>query len=154
MMYSGMAMTSGAGQCPNWPQYQMSMPKGKQMTPENMWRSHSDGSSLSEHTNPSGVGSGPSALRSHPSRSSGHPPVGFPSGYNVNAATATAGTFLQNYGGIRVQEENGSNGGVVLTGSPVRFDEFQQAGMIGSVSGNGGYEHNMMGTQPIDLRGR
>lgn len=122
----------------NWAQHQM--PFQKTLTSKDaMWRSHSDGSSLSDHTVPSGVGSGPSALRNQPSRSSGQPAPTY--AFNANPSSATASTCMQSYG----QGDNGTADG--HPGSPMRFDD-------GQSNGQGGFEnHNGITTQPVELRG-
>lgn len=125
----------------NWP-HQMTFQKSL-ANKEAMWRSHSDGSSLSEHTVPSAVGSGPCALRNQPSRSSGQQPSAYP--YNANPSSATASTCMQSYvGGVSGQGDSVPIDG--HPGSPLRFDD-------GQSSGQNGFDHNGITAQPVELRG-
>lgn len=125
----------------NWP-HQMAFQKSL-VTKDAMWRSHSDGSSLSDHTVPSGVGSGPSAIRNQPSRSSGQPAGAY--AFNANPSSATASTCMQSYGGgVSGQGDSGPTDG--HPGSPMRFEDGQN-------NGQNGFDHNGITAQPVELRG-
>lgn len=124
----------------NWPQHQMSFQKSM-VTKDAMWHSHSDGSSLSDHTVPSGVGSGPLALRNQPSRSSGQPATAY--AFNANPSSATASTCMQSYvGAVSGQGDSGPTDG--HPGSPMRFED-------GQSSDQNGFNHNSTTTRPVEL---
>ncbi|KAL7064160.1 hypothetical protein AAHC03_04959 [Spirometra sp. Aus1] len=152
--FQGSTTGSATGSGQNWPQYQTSIPKGKRMNQDAMWCSHSDGSSLSEHTMASGVGSGPGAMRSQPSRSSGQPTGGFP----FNASSANTSTCMQSYCHGDGEAIQATNAGLLHSGSPARFEEFKgdQTAMTMSAMRNGSmsaFERGGVSAHPVDMRG-
>uniref|UniRef100_A0A0X3PUH3 Uncharacterized protein n=1 Tax=Schistocephalus solidus TaxID=70667 RepID=A0A0X3PUH3_SCHSO len=151
--FQGSAAGSATGSGQNWTQYQTSIPKGKRLNQDAMWCSHSDGSSLSEHTMASGVGSGPGAMRSQPSRSSGQP-TGFP----FNASSANTSTCLQSYCQGDGEAIQATNAGLLHSGSPARFEDFkgEPTAMTMSAMRNGSmsaFERSGIGAHPVDMRG-